>query len=75
MAVYKRPLKEEEGLFTFGFYLGLLPLAFCSGLLAFALECEAFPLGFCLLLLAFWYGKLLEGKRLLKEKGLLKGNC
>jgi hypothetical protein len=27
-AVYKRPLKEEEGLFAFGFYMRLLPLAF-----------------------------------------------
>jgi hypothetical protein len=46
------------GLFAFGFYLGLLPLA-----LALA---WVFPL------LAFWCGKLLEGKRITEEKRMAK---
>jgi hypothetical protein len=39
--LFIRPLKEEEGLFDFGFYVGLW-------LLAFALEHEAFAFGFCI---------------------------
>jgi hypothetical protein len=64
--VYKRPLKEEEGLFAFGFYFGLLALALAW----------VFHYGFWLW--AFWCGKLLketritEGKRIAKRK-LLKG--
>jgi hypothetical protein len=40
---------------------------------ALGLFLETIAFGFCLLLLAFWFGKLLEGKRIAKGKLLKRG--
>jgi hypothetical protein len=63
---YKRPLKEEEGPLSFG-ALWLLDLLL--GFWLFALR-GFLPLniGKKLSLWAFWYGKLLEGKRIIEGK-------
>jgi hypothetical protein len=58
-AVYKRPLKEEEELFAFGFHLGFLLWALALGF------------GFGL----FGMGSFRKGKELLKGKEWLKENC
>jgi hypothetical protein len=64
---YKRPLKEEEGLYCFC----LLGLYF--GLLGFLLGFFTLNIGKNLLLWAFWCGKLLEGKRIIEGKMLKRG--
>jgi apolipoprotein N-acyltransferase len=83
-AVYKRPLKEEEGLFAFGlrfgFWLWLWFGAFSFWLLAFALEHGAFcfcfyfgllPWAFALRAFAFCFGAFGCGK-LLEGKRLAR---
>jgi hypothetical protein len=61
---YKRPLKEDEALLPFGALFRAL------GLFAWLL---ALNIGKKLLLWAFWFGKLLEGKRIIEGKILKRG--